>query len=232
MRNQTLCETHTFENGIVEIHFDSDPTNPREDCEYLGKMICWHRNYDLGDRHDHKDSRDLWQDLATDIHRDFPNPREGIWDGVDEKLAEHQRRIIEKHFVILPLYLMDHSGISMSTGAFSCPWDSGQVGWIYVSMEKAKSELFESGATPSVEEIRTKATKALKQEVDTYDDYLTGQVYGFITYALDWDGEKGEELDSCWGFYGDTKYVLEEGKACLPTLDINREFDLAEAMLA
>jgi len=34
-------------------------------------------------------------------------------------------------YVILPLYLYDHGGITMSTGAFSCPWDSGQVGWIY-----------------------------------------------------------------------------------------------------
>ena len=34
-------------------------------------------------------------------------------------------------YVILPLYLYDHSGITISTGPFSCPWDSGQVGWIY-----------------------------------------------------------------------------------------------------
>ena len=35
--------------------------------------------------------------------------------------------------VILPLYLYDHSGITMNTCGFSCPWDSGQVGWIYAS---------------------------------------------------------------------------------------------------
>lgn len=34
-------------------------------------------------------------------------------------------------YVILPLYLYDHSGITISTEPFSCPWDSWQVGWIY-----------------------------------------------------------------------------------------------------
>lgn len=39
-------------------------------------------------------------------------------------------------YVILPLFLYDHSGITMSTSVFSCPWDSGQVGWIYASKQK------------------------------------------------------------------------------------------------
>ena len=38
-------------------------------------------------------------------------------------------------YVILPLYLYDHSGITISTRPFSCPWDSGQVGWIYASKD-------------------------------------------------------------------------------------------------
>ena len=28
----------------------------------------------------------------------------------------------------------------MSTGPFSCPWDSGQVGFIYVEKKKVKEE--------------------------------------------------------------------------------------------
>ena len=28
---------------------------------------------------------------------------------------------------------MDHSGLAMQTASFNDPWDSGQVGWIYVS---------------------------------------------------------------------------------------------------
>lgn len=230
MRNETLYATHEFENGIVEIHFDTDPINPRKEFDHLGKMACWPRDYNLGDRHDYKSSRDLWQDLATDIHPDFPNPHEGIWDGVDEKLAEHQRKIIEKHFVVLPLYLCDHSGITMSTGAFSCPWDSGQAGWIYMPMTVAREAFEATSLTPDAE-IRVKALECLRAEVKEYDDFLTGQIFGFKAFSINEVTGESEEIDSCWGLYG-AEYALEEGKAQLPTLDVNREFDLAEAALA
>ena len=39
----------------------------------------------------------------------------------------------------------------------------------------------------------------LKGEVETYDQYLTGQVYGFTISEEEGDED---ELDSCWGFYG------------------------------
>ena len=45
--------------------------------------------------------------------------------------------LIKGYYTILPLYLYDHSGLSMNTSGFSCPWDSGQVGWIYCNNEKA-----------------------------------------------------------------------------------------------
>ena len=102
--------------------------------------------------------------------------------------------IIKQHAIILPLYLYDHGGITMNTTGFSCPWDSGQVGWIYCTKEDfiketgyTEKELFEEG----------KAEALLKGEVETYDQYLTGDVYGFVL-----EDEDGNQIDSCWGFYG------------------------------
>lgn len=51
-------------------------------------------------------------------------------DDLKELLAE------QKDIILLPLYLYDHSGLSMSTGSFvgravHAEWDSGQVGYIY-----------------------------------------------------------------------------------------------------
>ena len=37
-------------------------------------------------------------------------------------------------------FIYDHSGITMNTTGFSCPWDSGQVGWIYCSKKRFLSE--------------------------------------------------------------------------------------------
>ena len=48
----------------------------------------------------------------------------------------------------------------------------------------------------------------MKQEVETYDQYLRGDVYGYQIiepYADD------NNLDGCWGFYG-LDYCIQEAK--------------------
>jgi hypothetical protein len=110
-----------------------------------------------------------------------------------------------KDTVMLPLYLYDHSGITMNTGGFSCPWDSGQVGWIYADSEAIKGNYGE--VTP---ETLVKAEKLLNAEVEEYDHYLTGQCYGFKLFKED------SEIDSCWGFLGSISDVPKYIKEHLP----------------
>ena len=155
---------------LVRIRTDEDPESPRE-WSNLGTMICWHRRYNLGDRHAFADPESFEHWLAR-------NPA-----------------------IVLPLYLYDHSGITMNTTGFSCPWDSGQVGYIYVTLADVRSEYAKrriSGRT------RKLAEECLRQEVATYDDYLAGRVYGFIVEDTD-----GETIDSCWGFFG-LDYCIEQ----------------------
>ena len=104
-------------------------------------------------------------------------------EGVDEDVPEDVVR--------LPLYLYDHGGLTMSTSQFGCGWDSGQVGWIYATLED-----------PEDEQERARVTKCLIGEVEVYDMYLTGQVYGYTVYKQTED-DPDEEVGSCWGFYGD-----------------------------
>ena len=69
-------------------------------------------------------------------------------------------------YVLLPLYLYEHGGMTMNTRGYSCSWDSGQVGFIYASKETfrnetayTENELFHSDAhrTPAVgEHVRVK----------------------------------------------------------------------------
>ena len=108
-------------------------------------------------------------------------------------------------FAIMPLYLYDHSGITMSTGKFSCPWDSCQIGWIYADAGKIKNE-YGDLSPESVE----KAFHLLEGEVKEYDYYLTGQCYGFQLFEGD------TEIDSCWGFLGDIRDMQNEVKEYLP----------------
>lgn len=106
--------------------------------------------------------------------------------------------------IILPLHLYDHSGLRMSASSFvgsaqHAEWDSGQVGWIYATAEDISAEFGNCS-----EESMQKATELLKSEVKDYDYYLSGQCYGFRLY------ENGEETDSCWGFLGDFRNVVDE----------------------
>jgi len=153
----------------LHIEPDTDAENPRSFDYNLGRMVCFHRRYMLGDRHT----------LSED---DFES-----WGDIRKRLvAEEDAKII------LPLYLMDHSGVSMSAEPFGCPWDSGQVGWIYVGGKRLCEEF---GADWAQDESRV--VEALKAEVAVYDKYLSGDVWGYVIRDA-----FGEEVDSCWGYYG------------------------------
>jgi len=155
---------------LLKIWRDECPENP---CSWdnLGTMVCWHRRYNLGDQHD------------------FRSP---------EDFQEWVKEIGRKNFVILPLYLYDHSGITISTTPFSCPWDSGQVGWIYVTKTCLREEF---GVKRITKNIIRRAEEILRAEVKTYDQYLRGEVYGFTAYEV--AGGNIVKIDSCGGFYGD-----------------------------
>lgn len=81
---------------------------------------------------------------------------------------------------------------------FSCPWDSGQVGYIYVTFERARQE---HGWKVMTKARRAKLIECLQDEVKAYDDYLTGQVYGYVL-----TNDNGDTIDSLWGIY-DVEYA-------------------------
>lgn len=223
-------------NVTLKVVQDSDAMNPRKDMDgWIGTMVCAHRRYELGD--EQAQNLDSYRGWAAWLIGEIGRPDEDI--------------------VALPLYLYDHSGITMNTTGFHCPWDSGQVGWIYATKQKfldetgytakalfgtdpnaplevgdyvivegadkphfGKVQSFDDknvivdwtylyvkerhsdtalkGAYPreKVKLVTEYAKQMLKNEVKVYDQYLTGDVYGYILE------EDGEVIDSCWGFYG------------------------------
>ncbi|HPU41806.1 MAG TPA: hypothetical protein PKY26_05300 [Acetivibrio clariflavus] len=167
---KSLVTSYKKDGKVLEIYFDPYPQNPRE-WDNLGIMVCFHRRYSLGDSHPYKASDfNSWEEVKRAIER-------------DNDVA-----------VILPVYMYDHSGITLSTTPFSCPWDSGQVGWIYTTKQKLRKEYDIKYVTKKIKE---KAYKTLMEEVRIYSEYVEGNVFGYIL-----KDESGRELDSCWGFYG------------------------------
>ncbi len=179
----------------LKVMYDDFPCNPRREFDNLGTMVCFHKRYDLGDEdHGYRfDDYNGWDELEADILR-----REKAW-------------------VVLPLYLYDHSGITMSTGPFGCPWDSGMVGLIFMS-EAAVRENWPEWKLPS-KKRREQLSRILTSEVEEYDYYLTGQCYMFYveeaevppdfdTEEDDTDGLTWQTTDSCSGFLG-RKWAVE-----------------------
>ena len=182
----------TTENLKLKIVQDDDPGSPR-DWDNLGRMLCWHNRYTLGDEQPKRDPQEI--------------------------LAE-----LPKGSVVLPLYLYDHGGISMKAGEagnpFSDMFDSGQIGFIYATPERICKEYSCKRISKA---IREKVIACLKGEVETYDMFLQGDVWGFVLETVstcDKGHTHAEHIDSCFGFFGNDKdgiaeHLPEEAKPLL-----------------
>ena len=62
----------------------------------------------------------------------------------------------------LPVYLYDHSGITLNTSGFSCGWDSGQVGWIVAEFDKVREQYNCKGINPATRKKVLKVLKVIK----------------------------------------------------------------------
>lgn len=171
-------------NGrIAKIFNDEDPMSPME-WDNAGHIVCFHRNYNLGDK-----------------NHGFSSP---------EDFIDYLKTKEGKEAIVLPVYAYEHGNITIKTGPFSCPWDSGQIGWIYCTKQEAKKEwgINLDGKDPNrgkgTRNYRKACEKYLKARINEYDQYLTGDVYGYII-----EDSHGNELDSCWGFYG-MEHIKEE----------------------
>ena len=156
-----------LKNGnTLEIYRDEYAESPRK-WDNLSTFICFHKRYNLGDKHNID-------------HGDYSS-----WDEMEEENFSQDD-------IIVPLYMYDHSGISIATHPFMCRWDSGRIGMAVVT----KQEIIKNYGDDSLES-RAKARRCLEAEVEIYDNYVQGEVYGYVL-----KDSEGEEIDSCFGFYG------------------------------
>lgn len=113
-------------------------------------------------------------------------------------------------WTILPAYAYIHGGVALSLATFSCPWDSGQFGFIVVSPEQWRA------LGVSVEH-RDRYIQSAFQE---WAEWLAGNVYGYrIT------DDAGDEVDSCWGFIGTD--AASSGMSCYLPPEANAVADEA-----
>ena len=179
------------------------PENPRS-WDNLGTMLCCHRDYRLGDCNTNRET----EEQLAKICRKYGKSDEEI----DEMtFAEEVQFILNQEDVCgFPLWLYDHSGISMSTTRQSA-WDSSFVGLIFVEKD---SYLAQMGLKEDIY-WKVRAEKTLESEIEIYSDFLEGNVYQWTLYeptiiiTQSMDGkelsreidEEGEKVDGIGGYY-------------------------------
>ena len=161
------AHTEVYKGFTIKIHQDEDVSNPFTDCDGEPDFISWHRRYDFT------------------FNKKFKNMDR------DDFLALAKK----EGYIVLPLYMYEHSGRAFSTVAFSCPWDSGQLGYVFWTREKVEEG---QGKGYDMEANRTFLEKQLVSAVQMLEDWAEGNCYGYVV-----EREDGEEVGSCWGYLGD-----------------------------
>lgn len=167
---------HEKDGYVLRVVQDECPFDPRREFDHVGHVICWHKRYSLSDE---------------GLNKRFPT---------SEDFREWRDQ--QEDIVCLNLYMYDHSGLAFSLTPFSCPWDSGQIGYVYTTRED-----FERNG---LDWDPAFAEKILADEVREFDDVHQGNVWGFVV-----EDRNGNHLESCWGFIGDPKWCEQEGLAML-----------------
>lgn len=178
-------------NGLtIKIMRDDSPFPPDEGGDDSLFLTAYHREF--------------WVEGPNDYHKDETGKtvRSGKTIERDECIAlakkdtgdiNYRPEFLKKYFVFgLEAYI--HSGVrlalSMEGNFPDRAWDVSQLGLVFVSKK----------AWPTKE----KARKAALSLIETWNDYLSGNVYGFRV-----ENDAGENLESIWGFSGD--YDAEGG---------------------
>lgn len=170
-------DSFTHKGHTVEIAYDEfRDENPFDECN-LGTFVAFHKRYKLGTTQDayKNENYNSWSELEKDIIKN------------------------ENPVVILPVFMYDHSGLSFKIGSFQgmlpqghAEFDSGQVGYIFVSREKAVKEYGCKRFSKKQVEI---ITNVLKGELEEYTAWVNGQIYGYHI-----EDDAGECIDSCGGY--------------------------------
>jgi hypothetical protein len=168
-------EKYEHKGYTVEIWQDEEPMSPAE-WDTLGTLVAFsdlERNYSFAEE-------TAGSDATEALERS---------DG-DTALLIRYLRLAEGKFAV-PFYFADYG----SGGARIWKTDENPSGYIYTT-EKRITEL--CGNDPRYHRPEW-IESALEQELDTWSNYVEGNVFGFVVKS-----PTDEIMDSCWGFYADS----------------------------
>ena len=182
-----MYKIHEEEYKGVTIKVFSDDTAESPE-EWGNDDVCFWNN------------RELWvenKNVSLDIFRSYIDPKE--YPDNKEEVRE-----LKKKFHVFGVDAYIHSGISLSLHGegMRCSFDtSNYIGCVIVAKSEART--------------LKQAERIARGIILTWNDYLQGNIYGFMLEDKDMRGDFG----GCWGFYGDyrTSGLLDEAKSEVDT---------------
>ena len=146
-------ETYNLPNNRkLNIVHDTNAETPRE-WDNITKMIFFGKHSHLGDENE----------FSAECGND--------WVDQEDIIRKHYGRDLVH---IQKVYGYSHSGLTIALTPFSCPWDSGTLGFVIVTRQDIRT-CFGGNAT------KAKIEQAISQvngEIETLDQYIRGDMYG------------------------------------------------------
>jgi len=182
-----------YKGYTIKIEYDLNAMNPRKEFDNMGTMVTWKRGYTLGDKQPRMDKYDYFAEVIRGSTAGNGRMYNSYW---------------------YPLYeCSSGSDVRLRVGEWMEPYDDSQIGWIYVSKADVRKEY---GIKHVKENHKLLVQRVLKGEVEEYNAYLSGEVYGWT--VVGWSGEDPNYMfDSVWGYY-DYDYCLSDAKICVDYL--------------
>jgi hypothetical protein len=189
------CPVETLTVGPLTVHMELDPEPlDASDGDCFCHLVLFGEARSYGDQHGYR-SEDYtgWGDMQEALERANPGA------------------------IVRPVYLMDHSGIYLSTDAERFrmwdpqAWDWCQVGFAVASADDMRRTFLLRRLTA---ELRERAGELVDAEVELRSQVLQGEVYAYFVRAA-----SGEVLDSCGGLIG-YDHAVTEARAAAEALQV------------
>lgn len=164
---------------IVKIYQDENMDSPQDWGDDALFLVANHRNFCVREK-----------DITDEVISEIFMPEEDA----ETNLYAERAKELKKQYHVFGLEAYIHSGVVLALsreGNFvDRQWDVSQLGAVFVKKTEART--------------RASAKKMAQGLIETWNQYLSGDVYGFMI-----EDAEGNHLESCWGFYG--MDAVEEG---------------------
>lgn len=222
-RNYNLGDTQSIQDAVNELY--SSYVSSKAVIDYFVKT----RNAKLitGEESDNSDHYYEYETKYREksykhyIDADSSMDEDEIAGQMEDELGLGEKlQLVEEsgEVVVFPISMYEHSGITLWIGSkdghFDSQWDCSSIGFAYVEKSKAEEEGMLNPGENYNNDWKEWACAMMEGEMEIYDQFVRGEVYGYV--IEDEYGEEATDVDlcGCWGFFGDEgkKELLQRAK--------------------